>query len=195
MLASPLALTNCVRVMPSRCAVRFMQRGKFGLRAADRFGQHYGHVIRRFDDHRLQRLIDRQRCADVKPKLHGRLELRLLAVGNALLERELALFDGLEREVGRHDLGERRRMPLIVGVLGVEYLPVRRDRTRARDLRRRPARRRRRSMPRARRPEIQLARIAFLEQRNASAHLTHSFVQLQCARCDSPGVCHASKSV
>ncbi len=121
---SPLGLTNMVRVMPRRRAVSFMLGHELDIGAADGFGQHDRDVVGGLDDHGLQGAFDQDLRADDNAKLARRLLRRKLADRKFLIERELAFLDGLERQIGRHDLGQRRRMPLIVEVLGVEDLAI-----------------------------------------------------------------------
>jgi hypothetical protein len=42
------------------------------------------------------------------------------------LERDLAVLDRLEHDIGRHDLGQRRRMPRQIDVMRIEHLVGRR---------------------------------------------------------------------
>ena len=92
--------------------------------AGNRLGEHDGDVVGRFDDEGLERGVDGDLGADGEAEVAGRLVGGGLAAGDLLLEGELAGLQGLEREVGRHDLGERGRVPLVVEVLGVEDLAV-----------------------------------------------------------------------
>ena len=58
-----------------------------------------------------------------RPTLLGGWLLRELGAADLGVQRQLAFLDRLEGDVGRHDLGERGRMPLVVVVLGVEDSP------------------------------------------------------------------------
>ena len=90
------------------------------LAAGDRLGDHDGDVVGRLDDEHLERDVERDRAADRKPELARRLLRRLLRAGDLGVGRDRAGLQRLEGDVGRHQLGQRCREPLGVGILGVQ---------------------------------------------------------------------------
>ena len=97
-----------------------MRSTKAALAAGDRLGKHDGDVIRRLDDDSLERLLNRQRVADFNACLARRLQRRAQRAGNLIVEVELALFDGFEGDIRRHDLCQRGRMPEVINILCVK---------------------------------------------------------------------------
>ena len=119
----PLALTKCVWVMPSSCAFIVIIAAKRLLAAAAQLlGHGHRHVVGR--DHRdgVHRIVDVDRVAGAKAQLGRRL------AGGARRDRDhVALVQPagrqrLERQVERHDLGDRRRIARRVGPHLVEDL-------------------------------------------------------------------------
>ena len=90
--------------------------------AADRLGQHHSNVVGRFDDQGFQRQLNGDLGANGQPNLARWLLCSNLGVDNLVVELELAFADRLEGDVGRHDLGERGRVPEVVDVLGIKDL-------------------------------------------------------------------------
>ena len=121
----PFGLTNTVLLIPSRLRRRVHIGDERRLAAGDGFGEHHGDVVGGLDDQRLQALVDRHLAADRQADLAGRLLIGGRRARDLRFEVELAGLERLEHEVGRHDLGQRGRMPEIIGVLGVENLAVR----------------------------------------------------------------------
>ena len=104
------ALGRCIHVLDERV-----------LRAIDAFGQHHSDVVGALDDQRLQCEPHLHLGVDGQPDLGRALRMRQLRHFQFGVELELAVFNGLERQIGRHHLGQRRGMPSIVDVLGVEH--------------------------------------------------------------------------
>ena len=94
------------------------------VRAGHRLGQHDRHIIGRLDNERLEALLDRHLGAHGQADLGRRLHMGELRAADLGFERDFALLDRLEHDVGRHDLGEGGRVPLVILVLRVEDLPI-----------------------------------------------------------------------
>ena len=94
--------------------------------AAAGFRQHIGHVIGRIDQHALQGEVDRDRAADLHAELARRLLRRQFRNRNLLIELELAGFQLFEDDIGRHQFGERGRIPGLAGAIGGQYIARRR---------------------------------------------------------------------
>ena len=84
--------------------------GEGGLTAGDVLGDHHGGVIGRMGDDGENQILERHRLALVEAELRGRLRGRVGGHGKALIERELAVLEPLERQIEGHHLGERGRV-------------------------------------------------------------------------------------
>ena len=93
--------------------------------AAHGLGEDVARLVRRDDEHTLQKLLDRQHLADLDAggaavdaqTLEGALVRR-----DGLVERELPRVDRLEHQQRHRQLGDARGVVLLVGVLFVEDL-------------------------------------------------------------------------
>ena len=93
--------------------------------AAHGLGEDVARLVRRDDEHTLQKLLDRQHLADLDAggaavdaqTLKGTLMRR-----DGLVERELPRVDRLEHQQRHRQLGDARGVVLLVGVLFVEDL-------------------------------------------------------------------------
>ncbi len=96
------------------------QPGEIVLTARDRLRNHDGGVVGRTRDHALDRVFDRERASGLETKL-GR---RLSGGFGGDLERRVELeFAGvLEQQIEGHDLGERCRMSLRVGIGRMQHI-------------------------------------------------------------------------
>ena len=109
-------------VMPSRCASAFMRSAKACCRAADILADRHGDVVGRLDQHHLQRVVERHDRAGLEAHLARRLGGGMLGNLDRRIERQLAGRDRAERHIGRHQLGERGRIPALESVLMLQHL-------------------------------------------------------------------------
>src|SRR5678815_4455460 len=72
----------------------------------------------------LSRDVERDRLAHFQPELAWGLLRRLLGAYELGVGRDGACLQRLERNIGRHQLGEGCREPLGVGIFGVEHRAV-----------------------------------------------------------------------
>src|SRR5678815_5812153 len=72
----------------------------------------------------LSRDVERDRLAHFQPELAWGLLRRLLGAYELGVGRDGACLQRLERDIGRHQLGEGCREPLGVGIFGVEHRAV-----------------------------------------------------------------------
>jgi hypothetical protein len=97
-------------------------------RAAHRFGQHHRGVVAALHDHALEQVVDTRRHRRVDE--HERAATLALGPGalrhrQRLFQRQLLVADGGEHQVGGHQLGQRGRVGLHVGLaLGQHLLAV-----------------------------------------------------------------------
>ncbi len=91
-------------------------------RTSDALGEHHGHVVGRFHQHHLQRVIDGD--LDPRPETHlgWRLRRRDRRYRQQGIQRDASVLDGLQRDIGRHQLGDRCGIPGIGGVLRLQHL-------------------------------------------------------------------------
>ena len=103
-------------------ALRFLvhARDERLLAGGDRLGDHHGDVVGRLHDEHLQRNIEGDRAADREAELGRRLRPRLLRADDLSIGGDGARFQRLEGDVGCHQLGQRCREPLSIGILGVQ---------------------------------------------------------------------------
>ena len=92
------------------------QRGKGGFAAAHGFGQRHGGVVARLHDHALVQFVHRDRLARLDEHARAARAPRVLGHRHGLLQRQALFVQRVEHDVGRHDLGERGRLDLHVGV-------------------------------------------------------------------------------
>ncbi len=109
-------------VHPQLLRAQGHQGGELAFRSADPLGHGHGHVIGRLHRHRPDRLVHRDAVAGAHAEA-GRG--RAGGVGrdiDPVRQGQLARLQGLEGQVERHQLGDRRRIARAVGVLLVEHL-------------------------------------------------------------------------
>ena len=116
----PVAFSKCVEARPSarpRCSHPSREGG---FRAGQRLRHDDRHVVRGAHADRENRVADADRLAGLEIELRGRLARRGGGDGELVAHRKFSGLDRLEEEIKRHQLGERRRMAALVGILGVE---------------------------------------------------------------------------
>ena len=100
-----------------RFASAFMRATNVRLAARDELGERDRRVVAGLHDHPVHQLVDRHRAArlDEHPRAFG--VPRGGRHRDALRRRDLALAQRGEHEIRGHELGERRRLAPLVGVL------------------------------------------------------------------------------
>ena len=72
----------------------------------------------------MQGFFDAQFSANQQTDFARRLQRRDQRTWDLLVERNLAVLDGLEGDIGGHDFGQRGGVPLAVKIFGVEQFAV-----------------------------------------------------------------------
>ena len=91
-------------------------------RASDPLGEHHGHVVGRLHQHHLERVIDGDLSPRPETHLGRRLRGRDRRYRQQGIERDAAVLDGFERDIGRHQLGHRCGIPGIGRVIRLQHL-------------------------------------------------------------------------
>ena len=101
---------------------------EIGLIAAHRLGNRHGNVIGRLDDEDIERVLEGNGAVHRQTRLARRQVERLARNGHRRVERHIAGSNFLESHIGRHQFGQRCRVPGQTRVLGIEHVqrcPVR----------------------------------------------------------------------
>ena len=122
----PLALVKSVALRPSARPFCRHARGEGGLGAGERLRHDDGHVVRRANAERQDRIAHAYRLAGLQPELRRRLARGAGGDRERVVHRKAPVADRLEEEVERHHLGERGGMARGLGVLFVEDMATRR---------------------------------------------------------------------
>ena len=83
-------------------------------------------VIGRADRNRLEHIVQRKLLARFQPDLRPTHRAGILATGNHRIQRNLSSFERLHRQQHGHDLCHGRGLQRLVGIHGIQLLPVRR---------------------------------------------------------------------
>jgi hypothetical protein len=112
----PFGLVKCVvHAEALRFGIHARDKSLFG--AADIFGDGHRNVVRRFDDHHLQRIVEAHHLAGLEAHLARRLSRGILRHLDRRAHLELTGGERAEGDVGRHQLGERGRVPAAESIL------------------------------------------------------------------------------
>ena len=117
-----VAVTGIAHAQALCRGIHVLHKGFFA--AKQPFGQRHGGVIARLHDHALEQVFHAHQLARLNEHARARHFPGLFAHAKGLVHADLAAFERVKHDVGRHQLGQRGRFHHGIHVLGGQDLVV-----------------------------------------------------------------------